>query len=56
MDELREADELIVSSAGLLCCRAIELDGTSVGQKDAATFTKLQEYLFADWLEKTEKI
>lgn len=53
MDELREADELIVSSAGLLCCRAIELDGAIVGQKDAATFAKLQEYLFADWLEKT---
>ena len=53
MDELRDADELIISSAGLLCCRAIELDGTPVGQKDAATFGKLQDYLFDDWLHQT---
>ncbi len=53
MDELREADELIVSSAGLLCCRAIELDGQPVGQKDEATLSRLQDYLFGDWFEKT---
>ena len=53
MDELREADELIVSSAGLLCCRATELDGKAVGQKDSATFTRLQDYMFNDWLEQT---
>ena len=55
MDELRDADEIIVSSAGILCARVTELDGLPVGGKDATTFGKLQDYLFDDWFEKTEK-
>lgn len=53
MDELRAADELIISSAGLLCCRAVELDGVPVGQRDGHTLGRLQDYLYGDWLEKT---
>ncbi|MBQ7338426.1 MAG: aminotransferase class IV [Clostridia bacterium] len=53
MEELRNADELIVSSAGLLCCQAIELDGVPVGQKAPALLTRLQDHLFGDWFEKT---
>ncbi len=43
MDELREADEVIVSSPGDLCIRAVELDGQPVGGKDYSTFKLLQD-------------
>jgi D-alanine transaminase len=54
MDELRNADELIVSSAGILCSAVTTLDGERVGGKDPATFGKLQDYLFADWYAVTD--
>ena len=54
MDELRDADEIIVSSAGSLCLAACELDGNSVGGKDPVTLRKLQDFVVADWLAKTE--
>lgn len=31
MDELRDADEIIISSSGGLCIQAVELDGKPVG-------------------------
>lgn len=43
MDELREADEVIVSSSGGLCIRAVKLDGKPVGGKDYSTFKLLQD-------------
>lgn len=43
MDELRDADEVIVSSSGGLCIRAVELDGKPVGGKDPVTLKKLQD-------------
>ena len=43
MDELRAADEIIISSSGGLCIRAVELDGKPVGGKDPATLKKLQD-------------
>lgn len=55
MDELRDADEIIVSSAGSLCLSACELDGQPVGGKDPVTLRKLQDFVVADWLAKTEK-
>lgn len=54
MQELRDADEIIVSSAGSLCLSACELDGESVGGKDPVTLRKLQDFVVADWLAKTE--
>jgi len=54
LDELRDADEIIVSSAGSLCLSACELDGESVGGKDPVTLRKLQDFVVADWLAKTE--
>lgn len=41
MDELREADEIIVSSASSLCLAACELDGKAVGGKDTATLRQI---------------
>ncbi len=54
MDELRSADEIIVSSAGSLCLSARELDGAPVGGKDPETLRKLQDFVVADWLAKTQ--
>ena len=50
----RGADEIIVSSAGSLCLAVCELDGKPVGGKDPVTLRKLQDFVVADWLEKTE--
>lgn len=55
MDELKTADEIIVTSASALCLAARELDGERVGGKDAQNLRRLQDYLVNDWLEKTEK-
>ena len=54
LQELRDADEIIVSSAGSLCLAACELDGKPVGGKDPETLRRLQDFVVADWLAKTE--
>ena len=43
MDDLRAADEVIVSSSACLGIRAVELDGQPVGGKDLATLQVLQQ-------------
>lgn len=54
MDELRDADEVIVSSASALCLAACELDGKPIGGRDATNLRRLQDYLLNDWLSKTD--
>ena len=53
MAELAVADEIIVSSSGCLCNRAVELDGRAVGGKDPALLKKLQDFVYGEWLEQT---
>ena len=53
MDELRNADEIIVSSSGSFCLAASELDGQPVGGKAPEMLKALQDALVADFLEKT---
>ena len=55
MQELMEADEVILTSAGSLCLSAYELDGKVVGGKAPELLRRLQDYLMSDWLEKTAK-
>ncbi len=55
MDELKDADEIIVTSASALCLAACELDGEVVGGKDTQSLRRLQDYLVNDWLTKTER-
>lgn len=43
MEELKAADEVIVSSSGGLCIQAVELDGQPIGGKDPVTLKKLQD-------------
>ena len=55
LEELMDADEVILTSASALCMRIIEVDGASVGQKAPHTLKELQDYLLADFMAKTEK-
>ena len=43
LEELAEADEIIISSSGSLCIPACELDGLPVGGKDPAALKTLQD-------------
>lgn len=42
LDQLKAADEVIISSSGGLCIRAVEMDGQPIGGKDKESFDKLQ--------------
>ena len=55
VDELINADEVIVISSGDLCIRATEFEGKAVGKKDNDTFNRLKEYIYQEWLECTKK-
>ena len=55
LEELKEADEIILTSASALCMRIVEVDGVSVGQKAPQTVKMLQDYLLADFVNATEK-
>ncbi len=43
MEELKNADEVIISSSGGLCIKASELDGQPIGGKDPKNLAVLQE-------------
>jgi D-alanine transaminase len=55
LDELKAADEVILTSASALCMRIVEVDGTSVGQKAPHILKALQDYLLADFMAETAK-
>ncbi len=56
LDELKNADEIILTSASSLCMQIVELDGTPIGKKDGATLRMLQDALLEDFLKKTEDV
>src|SRR5699024_12700052 len=43
MDDIRNADEVIVSSSACIDIRAVEIDGQPVGGKDGKTLKILQD-------------
>ena len=53
LDELRDADEILLTSASSLCMRIVELDGDAIGGKDGDTVKKLQDALLKDFLDQT---
>ena len=55
MEELLDADEVIVSSSSALCIRAVELDGKKIGGKDEKTLRILQDAYLKKFMEETEK-
>ena len=53
IDEVKDADEVILTSASALCMRIVEVDGEPVGQKAPHTLKTLQDYLLADFIAET---
>ncbi|MDR1629261.1 MAG: aminotransferase class IV [Oscillospiraceae bacterium] len=53
LQDLREADEIIVSSAGSFCLAAEELDGKPVGGRAPELLKKLQDALMEDFITAT---
>lgn len=53
LTEMRDADEILITSASALCMRVIEVDGTPVGGKASYTVKQLQDALLDDFLTKT---
>ncbi len=51
--ELKDADEILITSASALCLRVLELDGKPIGGKDGNTVRFLQDELLKDYLDKT---
>ncbi|MDR3185434.1 MAG: aminotransferase class IV [Christensenellaceae bacterium] len=55
LEELFSADEVIVSSAGQLAMGVSSIDGKPVGGKAPELLSKIQNALFEEYLEETEK-
>lgn len=53
--ELRDADEIMISSAGSLCLAAEALDGEPVGGGAPELLKSLQDYLLSEFIEETNK-
>ncbi len=54
LDELRDADEIIVTSSGSLCLAAEEIDGKAAGGKAPEILKALQDEVLRDFYEGTE--
>lgn len=55
LEELMQADEILVTSSGTLCRPIREIDGKAVGGKAPDTLKRLQDILLKDFMEKTER-
>lgn len=53
LDELFDADEVIVTSSSNLCLHADRIDGKAVGMKDAEHYERLREYLLKEFMDAT---
>jgi D-alanine transaminase len=53
MEELMEADEIIVTSSSNFCLHADVIDGKPVGGKDPVTLKKIQDAVLEEYLEYT---
>ncbi len=51
LDELFDADEVIVTASSHLCTFADEIDGTPVGGKDSVTLRRLQEIVYREYFD-----
>ena len=55
LDELRDADEIIVSSSSNFCLHACELDGAPAGGRDPATLRAIQDAVLQEYFDYTGK-
>ncbi len=53
IETLRDADEVLMTSASALCMRILRLDGALVGGRAPHTVKQLQDALLADYLDAT---
>ena len=53
LEELFEADEVIVTSSSNLCLRADQIDGIKAGGRDYLLYNQLREYLLNEFYLKT---
>ena len=53
LEQLAEADEVIVSSSGNLCTFADQLDGKPVGGRDRQSLRKLRDAAYGEFLDQT---
>ena len=51
LDDLFDADEVIVTSSSSLCLRADRIDGFPVGYKDSRTYERLRKYLLDEFYQ-----
>ena len=54
IEELMDADEIMISSAGTLCSAADEVDGRHVGGRAPALLRSLQEAVLQEFMTETE--
>ena len=54
LDEMMNADEVIVSSSGSLCLAAEEIDGKPVGGKAPAILKAIQDEVLREFMEETK--
>ena len=53
LEELFDADEVIVTSSSNLCLRADQIDGQVVGNRDSETYERLRDYLLNEFYQAT---
>ena len=54
LQDVFEADEVIITSSGSLCLQVGKVDGVSVGGKSENLIKKLQAYLLDEFKKATE--
>lgn len=55
LEELLDADEIIVTSSSNFCLHADEVDGMPVGGKDPVTLKRIQDAVVKEYLDYTEQ-
>ncbi len=55
LDFLREADEILVTSSSNFCLTATHLDDEAVGGKAPALLARIQDALYRDYLDETDR-
>jgi D-alanine transaminase len=55
VEEMMNADEVIVSSSGQLCLQAVEIEGKQIGGKAPDILSKLQDAYLKRFYDETEK-
>ena len=55
VSEMMAADDVFISSSGTFCAQVPAIDDVPVGGKDMAALKRLKDYLYHDFMEKTDR-